>query len=199
MTTVTPADNPACSFDLYMNEGKCCPCTALPCHPGLDLRMSEATITGNHELGLNTDGCNFTTSKEQRLLFFARRRQDGNSLMVYQLIGFTDVKPLPSDGSVAEVTVNGSIVGPLIGVVIVLALAILLFIATGVGCIYLKRRKDKGFDIACMMVKPWMDIVHIEYISQPVSLHVYTHDRNGPILKMCSIGGANGSKIALLL
>ena len=142
---VTPADNPACTFDLYNNDGKCCPCTAsrAPCHPGLDLRMNEATVTDNEGLGLSTDGCNFTTSKEQRLLFFARRRQDGSLLMVYQLIGFTDVKPLPSDGSVAEVTVNGSIVGPLIGVAIVLALAILLFIATGVGCIHRKRRKGK--------------------------------------------------------
>ena len=143
---VSPTDNPACSFDLFYNEGKCCPCTAAPCHPGLDLRMSEATIASNHGLGLSTDGCNFTTSKEQRLLFFARRQQNDNSLPVYQLIGLTDVKPSPSAGSDTEVTVNGSIARPetaAAGVVIVLALAILLSTATGVGCKYCKRRKDK--------------------------------------------------------
>ena len=141
MTAVTPTDNPACSFDSYMNEGKCCPCTASPCHPGLDLRMSETRVTVSEELGVSTDGCNFTTSTEQHLLFFARKFQDNSFSKVYQLIGFTEVKSSPT--VIASPSLGaGEIVGFTLGVVI--ALAICIIAAVVIGCItYVKRRQNK--------------------------------------------------------
>ena len=146
MTTVTPADNPACSFDLYMNEGKCCPCTASPCHPGLDLRMNEATVTDSEELGLSVDGCNFTTSKEQRLLFFARHFHDNRFSKVYQLIGFTEVKPSP------PVIASSSLGAGEIGAIAGIGSFLLLLVFCSLPCIviicciykrYVKKRKDK--------------------------------------------------------
>ena len=135
--TVTPADNPACSVDLYMNEGKCCPCTASPCHEKLDLRMRDTMVTDSEELGLSVRGCNFTTSKEQRLLFFARHFLSHSSALIYQLIGFTDVKPLPPAGSASELTIIGGSVGAVLGTVV---LSILLCTAAGAGYKCGKRR-----------------------------------------------------------
>ena len=142
-TEITPTDNPACNFDQYMNEGKCCPCTASPCHPGLDLRMNKATVTVSEELGVSTDGCSFTTSKEQRLLFFARHWQDNSFSKVYQLIGFTEVKPSPlaTASSSVGATRSGTIAGSVIGGIVFLVLCIVPVV---IGCIILvKRRKDK--------------------------------------------------------
>ena len=137
--TVTPADNPACSVDLYMNEGKCCPCTASPCHEKLDLRMRDTMVTDSEELGLSVRGCNFTTSKEQRLLFFARRILSHSSALIYQLIGYTDVKPSPGPlGFVSIMTLIGSIIGT---VAIAAVLSTLSCILTAVLCYNCGRRR----------------------------------------------------------
>ena len=121
MTAVTPADNPACNFDQYnIYEGKCCPCTASPCHPHLDLILNKTTVTDNEGLGLSTDGCNFTTFRDQHLLFFARRWQDDNLSMVNQLIGITNVMQSQPAGSISDdQTVNGIIVGVVLGVLFI--------------------------------------------------------------------------------
>ena len=142
MTAVTPADNPACSFDLYNNDCICCPCTASPCHLGLDLRMNKVTVTDSEELGLSTDGCNFTTSKEQRLLFFARHSLDHSSSLVYQLSGFADVKPSPSATPTSDITIITSIVGSVIALFAVV-LSILLCIAAVAGYKYGKTRRNR--------------------------------------------------------
>ena len=150
MTAVTPADNPACNFDSYNNEGKCCPCTASPCHLGLDLILNKTTVTNNDGLELSTDGCNFTTSREWNLLFFARRRQADSSSMVNHLIGITDVKPSPP-GSDAELII---IVSTVMGATV---LSILLCTAAGVGYKYGKRRQNPGYHCTVYQPHHWID------------------------------------------
>ena len=156
MTTVTPTDNSACSVDLYMNEGKCCPCTASPSHPGLDLRMNETRVTDNKGLGLSTGGCHFSTSTEQRLLFFARHTLAHSQPPVYQLIGITDVKkklePIPSASSVSESTVIGSTVGVIVAVVFGILFCVF---AVGVGYKFGKKHKGQGYDrLDCKLILP---------------------------------------------
>ena len=155
MTAVAPADNPACSVDLYMNEGKCCPCNSSPCFKNLDLTMKTVEVTDSEGLGLSTAGCNFTTSTEQHLLFFARRYlsalSGSSKFPIYQLIGYTDVKkeqkPIPSPeppavgtGSVSE----SALIGSAVGIVIVAVVLGTLFcvIAVGIGYRFGKKHSS---------------------------------------------------------
>ena len=139
MTAVTPADNPACSVDLYMSEEKCCNCTKpnCSCHMDLDLRMGETTVTDSEGLGLSIEASNFTTSKEQHLLFFARRTLPHySSAKVYQLIGFTTVEKeptSPSSSSFSEGTFIGSIVGSGSGAALLSTATLICVILVGVG------------------------------------------------------------------
>ena len=167
MTAVTPADNPACSVHRYVNEGKCCRCITSTCFKNLDLTMKTVEVTDSEGLGLSRIGCNFTTSTEQHLLFFARRypSDSGSSKFpLYQLIGYTDVEkepiPSPAPGSTLDRRLIGSNVGTLLGA---LVLSAVFFSIVAIVCfIVIKRRSHVtgGELIHCMDLSLYLSCLH---------------------------------------
>lgn len=174
MTMITPADNPACSVDVYISENKCCNCTKAPCWKDLDLMVREGEATDSEGLGLHTIGCTFSTSTEQRLLFFARRNLEHvSTTTVYQLIGFTDVEKEPTSASATSFSKElfiGSVVGAGSGVAVISTLiCVIVFgvmkVCRSGECFILQLTMHcAGPTVACAIVAHCHNLVFTFYV-----------------------------------